>query len=200
MAQDFTLQDFGRRFPDDAACLDHLMKVRFGKTLECPKCRKTGRFARITKHLADACSSCGHHIHPMQGTIFQNTHIPLVKWFYAMYLFATTRHGVPARELQRQLAVSYATAFRMAHLIQGSMAKVDGDRGLSEDVEVGETYIGGKLRRERGRCVAGEPAGFGMSDGDGDVMVRVVPNARRATSEHHILENDIKAMIVIRDE
>ena len=51
---------------------------------------------------------------------FAKTHVPLVKWFYAIYLFTTTRHGVPAKELERQLGVSYPTAFRMAHLIRNT--------------------------------------------------------------------------------
>jgi len=73
-------------------------------------------------------------------------HTPLAKWFYAIYLFTTTRHGVPAKELQRQLGVSYPTAFRMAHLIRQHMAGVDGDTRLGGHVELDETYIGGRKR------------------------------------------------------
>ena len=103
------------------------MKLRYGETLECPKCHKTGRFTRIAKHPGYACPWCGHHIHPMVGTPFAKTHVALTKWFYAIYLFTTTRHGVPAKELERQLGVSYPTAFRMAHEIRKYMAMVDGD-------------------------------------------------------------------------
>ena len=102
-----TVVDFMQQFPDDDACLDYLMKLRHGETLECPKCAKQGRFTRLKKLPAYSCPWCGHHIHPMVGTPFHRSHVPLQKWFYAMYLFCTTRHGVPAKELQRQLGVSY---------------------------------------------------------------------------------------------
>jgi transposase-like protein len=110
-------------FPDDGACLDHLMEARWGRQIECPKCWKKGRFARIAKIPAYSCPWCGHHVHPMVGTPFENSSTPLQKWFYAMYLFTTSRHGVPAKELQRQLGVTYKTAWRMAHLIRLYMAK-----------------------------------------------------------------------------
>src|SRR5271170_3298769 len=139
----FTIKDFYERFPDDGACLDHLMAVRFGETIGCPKCGKEGRFSRLKKTPAYACAWCGHHIHPMLGTPFARTHVPLQKWFYAMYLFTTTRHGVPAKELQRQLGVSYPTAFRMGHEIRKYLGLVDGDDNLSGHVEIDETVIGG---------------------------------------------------------
>ena len=60
MAKTFTVQDFFKRFPDDNACLDHLMAVRYGETLECPKCGKEGRFTRIRKRMAYQCAWCSH--------------------------------------------------------------------------------------------------------------------------------------------
>lgn len=131
MAKMFTVQDFFKRFPDDEACLNHLMQIRFGKTLACPKCGKHGKFSRIKKLPAYQCAWCGHHIHPMVGTPFERSTTPLQKWFYAMYLFTTSRHGVPAKELQRQLSVTYKTAWRMGHEIRKYLGKVDGDDGLS---------------------------------------------------------------------
>jgi predicted RNA-binding Zn-ribbon protein involved in translation (DUF1610 family) len=142
MAKALTIQDFFKKFPDDAACLAHLFSLRYGYDFKCPKCGVVGAFKKLLKQPAYTCN-CGHHIHPMQGTIFQDTHTPLAKWFYAIYLFTTTRHGVPAKELQRQLGVSYPTAFRMAHLIRQHMARTDGDPSLGGHVEADETYVGG---------------------------------------------------------
>lgn len=139
-----TVQQFFKRFPTDDACLDHLMKLRHGETIECAKCKKTGKSHRVRRHPAYECAWCGFEIFPMVGTIFHRSHTPLQKWFYAIYLFTTTRHGVSAKELERQLGVSYPTAFRMAHLIRDYMAKVDGDPTLSGHIEADETYIGGK--------------------------------------------------------
>ena len=156
MAKAITVQEFFKAFPDDDTCLDHLMKLRFGETLDCPKCERHGKYHRIRKELAYECQWCGHHIHPMVGTPFENSHTPLHKWFYAMFLFTTSRHGVPAKELQRQLGVTYKTAWRMGHKIREYMADVDGDDPLDGHVEVDETMVGGK--RKGGKRVAARPA------------------------------------------
>ncbi len=132
--------DFMKKFPDDDSCLDHLMVTRYGETTKCPKCEKEGKFSRIANQPAYACSWCGHHIHPMAGTIFQDSKTPLQKWFYAMYLFTATRHGVPAKEIQRQISVTYKTAWRMADQIRTYMGEVDGDDNLSGHVEVDEVH------------------------------------------------------------
>jgi len=126
-----TVQEFFEMFPDDDACLAHLMSVRFGEVLDCPKCGKSGKFAKLSKVPAYSCPSCGHHIHPMMGTPFAKSHIALQKWFYALYLFTTSRHGVPAKELERQLGVSYPTAWRIGQEIRKYLTKVDGDDGLA---------------------------------------------------------------------
>jgi len=109
--------------------LAHLFALRYGYDHGCPKCGAVGGFRKLAKHPAYTCS-CGHHIHPMTGTIFQDSHTPLTKWLYALYLFTTTRHGVPAKELQRQLGVSYPTALRMTHMIRTHMGMTDGDPSL----------------------------------------------------------------------
>ncbi len=126
MAKTQTIQDFFKQFPNDDACIAHLFDLQFGKSFVCPKCRATGKFRKLAKQPAYTCN-CGHHVHPMQGTIFNDSHTSLVKWFFAIYLFTMTRHGVPAKELQRQLGVSYPTASRMARLIRKHMGKIDAD-------------------------------------------------------------------------
>ena len=181
MAQ-FTVTDFFKRFPDDDSCLNHLMKIRYGFEIDCPKCGKHGKFSRIKKQLAYQCAWCGHHVHPMAGTPFERSRTPLQKWFYAMYLFTTSRHGVPAKELQRQLGVTYKCAWRMGHEIRKYMAATDGDNGLSGHVEIDETYIGGKSK-EMGRPgpKSKKTAVFGMVERGGDVMTHVVPNTKKDT-------------------
>ena len=138
MSKMFTVLDFYKRFPDDNSCLQHLMQLRHGNPLYCPKCGAEGQFAKLKKLPAYACPTCGHHVHPMVGTPFERSSTPLQKWFYAMYLFTTSRHGVPAKELQRQLGVTYKTAWRMGHEIRKYMAMVDGDDELSGDTKLGQ--------------------------------------------------------------
>ncbi len=186
----FTVTDFFRQFPTDDACLEHLWEVRFGDEAECPKCSKVGKFYRLSKEPAYSCPRCGHHIHPMVGTPFEKTHTPLQKWFYAMYLFTTTRHGVAGKELQRQLGVTYKTAWRMGHEIRKFMAKADGEAPLGGTVEADETYVGGKRSGgKRGRGAPNKTVVFGMLERDGDVMTKVVPNVSKRTLQPIIAEN-----------
>lgn len=148
MSKPQTIQQFFKQFPDDEACLTHLFEVRFGQGYACPSCERPSKWFRIKAERAYSCQWCGHHLHPTVGTPFEQTRTPLQLWFYAIYLFTTTRNGVAAKELQRQLGVTYKTAWRMAGLIREHMADVDGDNllgGPGEDVEVDETLIGGSV-------------------------------------------------------
>ena len=195
-----TIQDFFKRFPDDDSCLAHLMKVRFGNKLDCPKCGKLGKFHKLRNIPAYECQWCGHHIHPMAKTPFEDTHTKLQKWFYAMYLFTTSRHGVPAKELQRQLGVTYKTAWRMAHEIRKYMGKVDNGTNLSGHVEADETLFGGRHKGIRGRGAIGKTVIFGMVERGGDVMTKVVPDVTRKTL-HGIIETNVqKGSTISTDE
>jgi transposase-like protein len=137
----------------------------------------------------------------MQGTPFERSHTSLQKWFYAIYLFTTTRHGVPAKELQRQLGVTYKTAWRMGHEIRKYMAQIDGNTPLDGHVEVDETYIGGKSSgRDKGRSLKSRSVVFGMAERGGDIMTKVVANAQRGSLERHILENIRSGATISSDE
>ena len=192
MAKAPTVQEFFNKFSTDEACLEHLMMLRFGNPLYCPKCGAEGQFAKLKKLPAYACPTCGHHIHPMVGTPFERSRTSLQKWFYAMYLFTTSRHGVAAKELQRQLGVTYKTAWRMGHELRKYMAAVDGDPPLNNHVEVDETYVGGKRRGRKqgftGRAAKGKTIVFGILERDGELFTKVVPNASQKSLITPILE------------
>jgi transposase len=201
MSKPISIQEFMQMFPDDDSCLEHLFTLRYGADFACPRCGLIGKFHKLSKMPAYSCQGCGDHIHPMVGTPFYNSHTPLQKWFYAMYLFTTTRHGVPAKELQRQLSVNYKTAWRMGHEIRKYLAFVDGDVPLSGHIEADETMIGGKRSGgKRGRGAPGKTVVFGMLEREGDVMTKIVENVRRATLEPHILANVKKGSTVSTDE
>ena len=202
MAKTFTIQEFFKRFPDDDACLDHLMKVRYGDEVDCPKCGEIGKFRRLRKMPAYTCN-CGHHIHPMVGTPFARSHSSLQKWFYAMYMFTTSRHGVAAKELQRQLGVTYKTAWRMGHEIRKYMGEVDGIPPMTDHVEVDEAYVGGKRRKVKGftgRSAKGKTVVFGILERDGELFTKVVPNASRKSLIPLIVANVPKGTRISSDE
>lgn len=176
------VRQFFQTFKDDNACLEHLFNVRFGQGHVCPKCEREAKWYRLQSEQAYSCQWCGHHIHPMVGTIFEKSRTPLQLWFYAIFLFTTSKHGVSGKELQRQLGVTYKTAWRMAALIREHMAAVDGDvpiGGHGKVVEVDETFVGGKTTgmdwRSRKTVV------MGMMERDGDVVLQVVADQRATT-------------------
>ena len=197
--------EFQKQYPNDEACLRRIMTERYGGTeLDCQKCGVFGKFYRMTKDRGYVCQHCGHHLHPTVGTPMERTRLPLHKWFYAMFLFSTSRHGVAAKELERQLDISYKTAWRMAHEIRKYMARVDGEwplGGGSGDIEADETYIGGRTTGgKRGRGAPNKTIVFGMLERGGDVMTKVVPNVRKKTLQPIIKENVVKDSTVHTDE
>ena len=133
-----TTAQFFRQFPDDETCLQHLFDLRFGEGFECPKCERASNWYRIKAERAYSCQWCGHHLHPTVGTPFQQTRTPLQLWFYAIHLFTVTRDGVSGKELQRQLGVTYKTAWRMAKLIREHMADLDGNEPIGGNVHTDE--------------------------------------------------------------
>lgn len=129
-AKPLTTAQFFAKFPDDEICLKHLFEARFGQGFTCPACARPSKWFRIKAERAYSCQWCGYHLHPTVGTPFEQTRTPLQLWFYAIHLFKTTRQGVSAKELQRELGVTYKTAWRIASLIRQHMADVDGERPI----------------------------------------------------------------------
>lgn len=165
-AKPLTTAQFFAKFPNDEVCLQHLFDVRFGQGFACPSCERPSKWFRIKAERAYSCQWCGHHLHPTVGTPFEKTRTPLQLWFYAIHLFTTTRHGVSAKELQRQLGVTYKTAWRMAGLIREHMGHVDGDDAVGGEgkiVEIDETLVGGKRRgKGKGRHLENKTVVLGM--------------------------------------
>lgn len=195
-----TVKEFFTLFPTDESCLNHLFDVRFGQDHKCPKCDRKAKWYRIQAERAYSCQWCGHHIHPTVGTPFEDSRTSLQSWFYAIYLFTTSRHGVSGKELQRQLGVTYKTAWRMGHQIREHMADVDGEEMLSGEVECDETYVGGAQTGTRGRGAKGKAIVFGMLQRDGQLITKVVPNVRKVTLQPIINENVADGSTVHTDE
>lgn len=138
----YTITQFRKDYPNDDACLDKIFQLRYSN-LVCPKCVADKPFTRVKDRRSYQCPCCGFQIYPTQGTIFEKTTTPLTYWFYAIFLQTTTRNGVAAKELERQLNVCYKTALRMAHQIKRLMANEKIDK-LTGIVEADESYFGMK--------------------------------------------------------
>ena len=200
MAQKFTVRDFFNRFPDDDACLAHIMEVRYGLRHSCRKCGAEATFHKLAKRKAYSCSHCGDHVYPCSGTIFEDSRTSLQVWFYAIFLFVTTRHGVSGKELQRQLGVTYKCAWRMGQQIRSLMSKADGFEMLSGHVELDEAYVGGKRPGKRGRGAAGKTIVFGMKEREGRMSTEIIPNVRKATLRDATVRNVEPGSTVSTDE
>ncbi len=125
----YSLIEFMRRYPDDAACLERLWRARHapdGRHAHCSRCGRERRFHRTTTRASYTCDTCGLHVHPMKGTIFEQSTTSLKLWFYAMYLMASTRCGISAKQLERELGVTYRTALRMMSKIRPQLVNNQG--------------------------------------------------------------------------
>lgn len=195
-----TVTELFTRFPDDDACLTHVMEVRYGLRHACRKCGVEGTFHKLADRRAFSCAHCGDHVYPSAGTIFQDSRTPLQVWFYAIYLFVTTRHGVSGKELERALGVTYKTAYRMGMQIRKLMAKADGFAMLKGHVELDEAYIGGRRSGRPGRGALNKTVVMGLHERDGRFVAETIPNAKMPTLREVVLRNVEKGSAVSTDE
>ncbi|HEX6455375.1 MAG TPA: IS1595 family transposase [Solirubrobacterales bacterium] len=188
---DYSIHEFLAEFPDDAACLEHLWRTRHapdGEHAHCPKCgdvKVFKRYATKQQRQSWTCTACGHHLHPTAGTIFHRSSTSLRLWFYAIHLITSTRCGISAKQLERELGVHYQTAWRMFNRIRNElMAEGDPAPSLRGEVEVDETSWGGrprrklKTRKEQAAFREAKTTVLGMVERGGRVRVRVIPSRR----------------------
>jgi transposase len=172
-----TLHQFQDQFPTEEICLDHLMRTRFGIQHECGSCGRLAKFYRVKARRSYACEWCGYQVFPTSGTPFDRTRTPLCDWFFVMFMFCTTRNGVAAKKVQRDLGVTYKTAWRMCHQIREYMGTLDSDDplgGPGEMVEIDETIIGGSVSGMGNKTIV-----VGMLERGGELVSRVITRRTR---------------------
>ena len=214
----YSLHEFVAEFGDDEACLEWLWRERFsedGEHAHCPKCDKTRSFKRYTKTKQQrqcwTCTGCGHHIHPTAGTIFEKSSRPLSDWFYVMFLVSSSRCGIAAKQVERELGCNYRTAWRMLNKVRNELMKQD-DEPLSGEVEVDETFIGGKLRNADRRKAHAERPGqrpytwktravvFGAVERGGRIRATPVPNSQAKTLMPIVRQYVMPESMIFTDE
>ncbi len=208
----YSLMEFMREFPDDAACIEWLWHTRCsedGEHAHCPKCdelRAFKRYATKQRRQSWTCTTCGHHVQPTAGTIFEGSATSLHLWFYAIHLMTSTRCGLSAKQLEREIGVTYKTAWRMLNLIRNDLMPQDDDETFTGEVELDETYVGGKPRSNRAERV-GRPGGdsrkvpvFGMVERGGAIRATVVPDARRNTLADELGDRVLPDSMIFTDE
>lgn len=151
MVEEFprTLLEFERRFSRDEACREYLAVLRWPDGFVCGPCG--GRLAWQTGRGRWRCQACRHETSVTAGTVFQDTHLPLMLWFRAMWYITSQKYGVSALGVQRMLGLgSYKTAWAMLHKLRHAMVRPGRDR-LRGTVEVDEAYWGGEEDDVKGR-------------------------------------------------
>ncbi len=205
----YSVMEFMREFPDDEACLNHLWRTRYapdGEHAFCPRCQTARTFKRYegkrVRHVWK-CTSCTQELSPTAGTIFHKSSTSLHLWFYAMWIMTSTRCGVSAKQLERELGVTYKTAWRMFNLIRDRLMAQDYQGPLSGEVEMDETFVGGKPRESYRREVAAKgwnmqtaywdrkAVVFGAVERGGQVRAVVVPNSRG-----HVIRNKAREYVL----
>jgi transposase-like protein len=150
-----SLIEFFEGFPDEDACEGYLLKARHPSGWYCPRCGGV-RHGRIRGRREFQCRDCGHQTSLTVGTMFQNSHLPLRKWFLAIYLATHDKRGISALALSKELSVTYRTAWYMLQRIRRAMAAEGGTDVLDVEVELDDAYIGASGGR-RGRGTSKTP-------------------------------------------
>ncbi len=202
----FTIKEFNKQFPDDNACLDALLKLRYPDGVFCEKCQKVTPHYRIANRKVYSCQNCGTQISPTADTIFHKSDTSMRSWFYAIYLMASTRCGISAKQIQRETGVTYKTAWRMFKQIRTLLGYTDNK--LSGEVELDETYVGGKAHNMHqskrakltGRGTADKTPVFGAVERKGDVKAVVVANTDQVTLIPQVKETVEPNTTVYTDE
>lgn len=182
----YTIKDLRKDFPNDDVCLDYIFAKKY------PEAKG---YCRVNKRKCYA-NPQGHQIHPLTGTIFEKSSTPLTLWLHAIFLFSTSKNGVSAKELQRQLGVTYKCAWRIAKSIRELMTQ-DGDP-LTGTIEADETYIGGTRRMDS--KMKNKSVLLGAVRRQGNVKAKVVKKRDEMNVAPFIARSVTKGSLLITDE
>lgn len=185
----YTIKDLKQDFPNDDVCLDYIFAKKY------PEVKG---YHRVRNRKCYSHQSTKHQIHPLKDTIFEKSTTPLTLWFHAIFLFASSKNGVSAKELQRQLGVTYKCAWRMAHQIRSLMEQ--GGDPLTGVVEVDETYVGGRRKGMAGRGAKGKTSIVGLVERGGDVKAYKTENVNATTLTGLVYDNVSREAKVMTDD
>lgn len=115
--QPYTLADLRREFPDDKACLEWLKGCLYPNGIYCEVCQCITKQHLVESRKSFVCQECGHHAHITVGTIYYRSSTPLTSWFYVIYRVVQTHGKLSAKQIEREIGVTYKTAWRMRKLI-----------------------------------------------------------------------------------
>src|SRR5579872_4494101 len=203
----YTLKDFQKQFPDDATGLEWLKNRLYPDGIYCETCEAVTKHHRVKSRPSYSCDHCGHHVHPTADTIFHKSPTPLTTWYYAIYLMASTRCGISAKQIERETGVTYKTAWRMFKQIRSMLSPEKGGPlgGWNRKVEMDEAYFGGRGKSQKaGRPSPADPkakvAVVGMVQRKGEVRAFVAADTKADTLYGFAKEYILPKSVVFTDD
>jgi transposase-like protein len=189
MTADMDLLTLIEQFPDDDACRAALEELRWPSGVACIRCGSQTIW-NIEKRQQYQCKDCGYRFSVTAGTVLNDSHLPLRKWFIATYLIVEAKKGISSRQLGRTLKVARKTEWYLSHRIRAAMAQaMTDDALLTGEVEVDETYIGGRVRGKGRGYVDNKTIVVGAKQRGGGIRLQVAPDNRRTTLHGFIRAN-----------
>lgn len=183
----FNMMHLMEQFGTDEKCRAILEELRWPEGIRCPHCNGV-KISRLYKRDQFDCDTCRYQFSVTSGTIWHDTHLPLNKWFVAIYLTIESKKGMSANQMKRVLGVSYKTAWYLCHRIRAAMTEVEPAQ-LNGTIECDETFIGGKLRgkgRGRGSYLSNKAIVVGVIQRGGKIRLQVIKNTTRKTLHRFI--------------
>lgn len=138
MFEEMTFSHFLKAYPDNESCFEEIIRLRYPEGVYCQHCKAITTHYRLKDRLAYSCKNCRNQVYPLAGTIFEKSTTSLRLWFFAMFLMTHTRGSISVKQLQRELGVTYKTAWRMYKRIKTLMAQNNGDLLAKPDEESDE--------------------------------------------------------------
>lgn len=188
MTADMDLMTLIEQFPDEATCRTRLESLRWPDGVACVRCGSLSIWD-IEKRQQYQCKDCGYRFSVTAGTILNDSHLPLRKWFIATYLIVEAKKGISSRQLGRTLKVARKTEWYLSHRIREAMAQAMASAPkLTGTVEVDETYIGGRVRGKGRGYVGNKAIVVGAKQRGGQTRLKVVDSNDRKTLHGFIRE------------
>lgn len=197
-----SFSQFIKRFPNEDACYEYLYQVKWPKGFECPVCGHRHCYG-ISGYRRFQCANCRHQTTLTANTVMHRSHLPLHKWFWAIYLVACDKRGISALALAGKIEVCYETAWNLLRRIRAAMEMRDEHYILGQLVEFDDAYFGAKIKGKEGRGAGNQGVFIAVAKNEKGkptyLKMKVTDNVQIPSVEKFALENIALGTVVQTD-